>query len=259
MKISIRAEMRPVRDSDVHPLKWAFERGSQLGFDGLELCTRADRGGFATHLAPEVRQGIRALSKQYGMPIYSLSADWAWAYAVFFPTYKEWGRGVELLAEDARLAHEVGAHTILVHFATSRGSWEECKALLCDVAAAGEEYGIRFGYEANIWAATTGFGGLDSLLRMVDEVGSPHFGVYLHNAWPEGGLPLHEEIEKCGPRLVQAMHSSSLVDGRVQIDWPKTFAAMRRHFAGGAYTFEVPWVQAEANMAIIDEAVSKYA
>ena len=115
-----------------------------------------------------------------------------------------------------------------------------------------------FGFEANIWAATTGFGELDSLLRMVDEVGSPHFGVYLHNAWPTGGLPLQEEIAKVGDRLVQAMHSSSLVSGQVEIDFDKTFAAMKKNFSDGAYTFEIPWEDAEANKKLIDEMVAKY-
>jgi sugar phosphate isomerase/epimerase len=219
---------------------------------------RADRGGFVTFLSPEIRQGIKDLSAQYRMPIYSLSADWAWAYSVFNPAYKDWGRGVEFLAEDAGLARELEAHTILVHFATSQGSWEDCRALLRDVAAAGRENGVRFGYEANIWAGTTGFGGMDTLLRMVDEVGSPHFGVYLHNAWPRGGAPLEQEIEQCGDRLVQAMHSSSLVSGGVEIDWPKTFDAMRKHFPEGAYTFEVPWEEAEANKKIVDGVVAKY-
>jgi len=258
MKISIRAHLQPVRGSDAHPLQWAFERGKELGYDGLELCMRADRNGFVTAMRPEWRSGIAELSRQYNMPIYSLSGDWAWAYAVFNPTYKEWGQGIGFLAKDAELAKELGAHTILVHFATSQGSWEDCKALLKDVAAAGKQYGVRFGYEANIWAATTGFGGMDSLIRMVDEVGSPHFGVYLHNAWPRGGEPLQQEIERCGERLVQAMHSSSLVSGGVEIDWPKTFAAMKKHFADGVYTFEVPWEEAEANKKIIDEAVARY-
>lgn len=258
MKISIRASMQRMRGSDAHPLRWAFEQGSQLGYDGLELCMRADRNGFVTFLSDEVRQGVVALSQEFNMPIYSLSADWAWAYAVFNPTYKEWGRGVEFLAEDAKLAQQLGAHTILVHFATSKGSWEDCKALLKDVASAGEQYGVRFGYEANIWASTTGFGELDSLLRMVDEVGSPYFGVYLHNAWPRGGLPLHEEIARCGERLVQAMHSSSLVSGGVEIDWPKAFAVMKRFFPDGAYTFEVPWEEAAENKKIIDEALAQY-
>ena len=51
MKISIRASMRPVRGpapgGNVHPLKWAFERGSELGYDGLELCLGASRNSFA--------------------------------------------------------------------------------------------------------------------------------------------------------------------------------------------------------------------
>jgi hypothetical protein len=256
MKISIRAHLQPVRGSDVHPLKWAFERGKELGYDGLELCMRADRNGFVTNMRPEWRAGIAELSREYGMPIYSLSGDWAWAYAVFNPTYKEWDKGVAFLAKDAELAQELGAHTILVHFATSQGSWDDCKALLKDVAAAGEQYGVRFGFEANIWASTTGFGGMDSLLRMVDEVGSRYFGVYLHNAWPRGGLPLEQEIEMAGERLVQAMHSSSLVSGGVEIHWPKVFAAMENRFVGGAYTFEVPWEEAEANIQALRAALA---
>jgi len=257
MKISIRATMRPVRGSDVHPLKWAFERGKELGFDGLELCMTADRNTFVTMMRPEWRAGIAELSKQYQMPIYSLSGDWAWGYAVFNPTYKEWGKGVGFLAKDAELAKELGAHTILVHFATSQGSWDDCKALLKDVAAAGAQYGVRFGYEANIWASTTGYGGMESLIKMVDEVGSPYFGIYLHNAWPRNGLPLEQEIELAGPRLVQSMHSSSLVSGAVEINWPKTLAAMRTLFPGGAYTFEVPWEEAEANIKALKAAIAR--
>jgi hypothetical protein len=41
MQISIRAAMRQRRGDDTHPLRWAFEEGSQLGFDGVELCMQA--------------------------------------------------------------------------------------------------------------------------------------------------------------------------------------------------------------------------
>lgn len=258
MKISIRAAMQRVRGSAEHPLRWAFERGSELGYDGLELCMRADRNGFVTLLSEETIQGIEELIRTFDMPIYSLSGDWAWAYAVFNPTYKEWAKGVEFLARDAELAQRLGAHTILVHFASSRGSWEDCRALLTDVAAAGEQYGVRFGYEANIWAATTGFGELDSLIRMVDEVGSPAFGIYLHNAWPKGGLPLEQEIELAGDRLVQAMHSSSLVSSGVEIAWPPVLKAMEERFPKGAYTFEVPWEEAAENKRAIDAALASF-
>jgi sugar phosphate isomerase/epimerase len=257
MKVSIRASMRRVRGSDANPLKWAFEEGSRLGFDGLELCMSADRNSFVTFWSDEMKEETKALSKEYDVSIYSLSSDWAWAYAVFFPDFKDWGRGAELIAEDAKLTQELGGHSMLIHFATSKGPWKDCKAALKDVAAAGEEYGIKMGYEANIWERTN-LGGFDGLIRMVDEVGSPYFGVYLHNAYPRAGLPLHEEIEQAGEWLVQSMHSSDLTSGGVEIDWEKAIPAMKQYFADGAYTFEISWDVAEANKKVIDEAIAKY-
>jgi sugar phosphate isomerase/epimerase len=257
MKVSIRASMQRVRGSTAHPLKWAFEQGSKLGFDGLELCLGADRNSFSTGWTDELKEGTKALCAEYDMVILSLSSDWAWAYALFFPDFKHWGKGAEFIAEDAKLAKDLGASSILMHFGTSKGSWDNCKAALKDVAAAGEENSVVFGYEANIWERTL-LGGFDGLIRMVDEVGSPNFGVYLHNAYPRAGLPLHEEVEKAGERLVPAMHSSDLTSGRIEIDYQKAFAAMKKYFAGGAYTFEVSWDVAEANKKVIDEMIAKY-
>ena len=257
IKTSIRAAMRPVWGSDVHPLKWAFEEGAKLGFDGLELNIRDDFFSFASFWTDERKEGVKAMIEEYGVSVLSLSSDWAWSYALFFPDFKDWGRGVECLAGDAKLAKELGAHAILMHFGTARGSWEDCKAALKDVAAAGEEQGVVFGYEANIWERTE-LGGFDGLIRMADEVANPYFGVYLHNAYPRAGLPLHEEIEKAGDRLVQAMHSSDLTSGRVEIDYEKAFAAMKKYFADGAYTFEVPWEVATENKKVIDEMVARY-
>ena len=261
MKISIRASMRSVWGSDVHPLKWAFEEGSKLGFDGLEVCLDATFGNsFVRFWTEELVEGAKELCAEYDMPIYSISENWGWNYDCFFPELKDWGKAVEYIAEDAKLAKKLGAHSILVQFGRAKGPWEDCKAVLKDVAAAGEENGVNFGYEANIWALM-GLGGLDALCRMVDEIGSPYFGVYLHNAYPRTGLPLHEEMEMAGERLVQAMHSSSLVLGRrppPEIDFEKAFAAMKKYFADGAYTFEVPWEEAEQNKKIIDEMIAKY-
>jgi sugar phosphate isomerase/epimerase len=260
MKVSIRASMRPQRGSSDHPLKWAFEQGAAMGFDGLELCTQAGRGGqFSTAMTTALRQGILDLAAQHKMGILSLSADWAWAYSIFFPRYKGWGPGVALMAEEAKLARDLGAKAILIHFGESRGSWEDARSMIKEIAKEGEIYGVKFGFEANIWSNTTGFGPIDSLVRMVDEVGSPNFGIYLHNAWPRGGLPLHEEIEKAGASLLPSMHSSILTDGRIQIDWEKTVAAMKKYFADGAYTFEIPWEVAAENKKIVDEAFAKHA
>jgi sugar phosphate isomerase/epimerase len=255
--ISIRASMRPVRGSDVNPLKWAFEEGARLGFDGLELCMAANRNSFVTFWSDELKAETKALSQEYGVSVISLSSDWAWAYAAFFPDFKDWGKGAELIAEDAKLTKELGGNSMLIHMATSKGSWEDCKAALTDCAAAGEQYGIKMGYEANIWERTN-LGGYDGLIRMVDEIGSDYFGVYLHNSYPRAGLPLQDEITKAGDRLTPSMHSSDLSSDRVQIDWEKAIPALKQYFADGAYTFEISWDVAEANKKIIDEAIAKY-
>jgi hypothetical protein len=255
MNISIRASLRSVQDSDSHPLKWAFDEGSKLGFDGLELCMETK--AMASSWAQESIEQIKTFCKQYKMSIYSLSSDWAWAHANSFPGLDNWGQGIELIADDAKLARKLGAHTILIHFATSKGSWDDCKVLLKDVAAIGEETGVVLGYEANIWELL-GFGGLDSLCRMTDEIGSPYFGVYLHNAYPRAGLPLHEEVEMSGKRLAKVMHSSSLISGSVEIDFQKAFTAMKTYFSDGVYTFEISWDEAEKNKKLLDEMITKY-
>lgn len=260
MKIAMRAAAETMWDSDVydvHPLTWAFEEAKKLDFDALELILRAEPGGMASWWDEKWKTDARCMIEEYGISISSLCSGWAWSYSLYFTELKEWASGIEFLAQDARLASDLGAPAILVHFGTSRGSNEECKALLKDVAAIGEENGVAFGYEANIWAGT-GMGNFDDLLRMVDAVASPGFGVYLHNGYPRAGLPLHEEIEKAGDRLVKAMHSSSLVSGQVEIDFEKAFAAMKRYFTDGVYTFEIPWDQAEVNKKLIDEMVTKY-
>jgi sugar phosphate isomerase/epimerase len=162
-----------------------------------------------------------------------------------------------LLANDAALAHELGAHTILMHFGRSQGSRAERKFLLEQVATIGEEHGVAFGFEANIWS-NTGQGSYDDLMEMVDEIGSPGFGVYLHNSYPRAGLPLDQELAVAGDRLVQAMHSSDLTSGRVEINWEKAIPVMKKHFADGAYTFEVNWDRVAASKRIVDEAIAKY-
>ena len=61
-----------------------------------------------------------------------------------------------------------------------------------------------------------------------------------------------------GDRLAQAMHSSSLVSGRVELDYEKAFAAMKQSFANGAYTFEVGWDTVSESKKLLDEMIAKY-
>ena len=51
MDITIRASLRVQRGMTDHPLKWAFVQGSELGFDGLELCLTGGSYQFVTSSA----------------------------------------------------------------------------------------------------------------------------------------------------------------------------------------------------------------
>ena len=121
------------------------------------------------------------MSEEHGVQVPSVFSYCAWTHALFFPDFKDWDKGVEFIVEDAKLVKDLGAASILMHFGTTRGSWGNCKAALMDVAAACEENGVVFGYEANIWERTE-LSGVDGLIRMLNEVGTPCFGVYLDNA-----------------------------------------------------------------------------
>ncbi|MDQ1327662.1 MAG: Sugar phosphate isomerase/epimerase [Candidatus Poribacteria bacterium] len=109
-----------------------------------------DTNTMAGSWSKESIEQAKSLCKHYNMSVYSLSSDWAWAHSNNFPSLADWGKGIELIADDAKLAKELGAHTILMHFATSKGSWEDCKVLVKDVAEIGKKTGIVMGYEANI-------------------------------------------------------------------------------------------------------------
>lgn len=258
MKVSVRVAMETVRDGVAVPFT-DLESVARMGFDGIELCLEASAWRFllSASYSQEVVDQLKSFCQQQGLQVFSLSSDWAWAYASFFPPLSRWGRGVELIADDARLAQKLGAGAMLIHFATSKGSWEDCRALCKEVAAIGEETGVRLGYEANIWERL-GFGGLDALCRMVDEVGSRGFGVYLHNSYPRTGLPLEQELAVAGPRLVPCMHSSSLVGGRVQIDWAKAWPAIQQYLPDCVYTFEVNLNQVEPSKRAIDQVIRQY-
>lgn len=261
MKTSIRASMRYKRDSDEHPLKHAFEEGSSMGFDGLEICMQGGNANptLAGAWSPEVIQGTRDLCSKHDMSVFSLSSDWAWGFAGFFPTLKGWqGRGVELMDEDAKLASELGADAILIHFATSKGSWEDCRSLLEGIAAAGEKYKVKMAYEASIWGRL-GLGEVETLVKMVDEVANPWFGIYLHNWYPRRGLPMEQEILESGSdRLVNPVHFGTVDPPAAEIDWDKASATIKEHLPGMIATFEISWDVAAENKKRLDEINKQY-
>lgn len=261
MKTSIRASLRFQRDSDDHPLKWAFEEAGAMGFDGLEICMNpgGSRPAMAGSWTDEMIQGTKDLCKQHNMSVFSFSADWAWSFSAFFPTLSGWhGRGVELMEEDAKLAGELGAEAILIHFGTSTGDWDDCRELLKQIAKAGEKHKVVMAYEASIWGRL-GLGEMDTLTKMVDEVANPYFGIYLHNWYPRRGKPFQDEItEAHGHNLVNPVHFSTVEPPTAEIDWPTASETIKEKLPGIIATFEIGWDVAKANKKRLDEINKEY-
>jgi len=255
MKVSIRVGFR--RDDPVSPLDGVLRDCREMGYDGIELMLDprysfgassgrgAGRGPWASEsVTPEVRAHIRQSAERHGVQIATLSADWAWGYAQYHPRLSQWERGVELLRSDVALAADLGAGAILIHVGESQGSWEEIRDIVSRVVEVGARRQVKVGFEAGLFART-GLGGLEALVRLVEELDSPWFGVYEHCYWPRRReMQPHEEIHLVGPRMV-ALHSSQ---PSVQIDYPAMLQALRDVGYDWYWVFEVGWEQARQSL-----------
>ena len=255
MKVSIRVGFRAV--DPANPLDAALADCKALGYDGVELMLSpnypyhvtlpwAQRGHWSSEsVTGEQRAAIRASSERHGVAIPTVSSDWAWLYAQFNPSLAQWDRGVELLAADVDLCADLGGQAMLMHVGESRGSWAEIRSIVERVVAHGERRRVKIGFEAGIFART-GLGGLPELIRLVDEISSPWFGVYEHCYWPRGAQQPHEEIALVGQRMV-ALHSSY---PSVQVAYGRMRQALAEVGYDWFWCFEVPWEQ--AGSAILD-------
>ncbi|TAK22669.1 MAG: sugar phosphate isomerase/epimerase [Chloroflexota bacterium] len=229
MKLSVRESgfREPVAD---HPLiDWSLPRIKELGYDGVELCMTATRvgrprtsgrGAWYAEYDAEGRARLVDKAASLSLQIPTLSSDWAWGYADFNPDLSMWDRGVEILAEDAKFAHDVGARSILIHFGTSTGTWSQAQRLLTRAAEHAAKQNVVFGFEGSIWFRT-GLGGQDTLCKMVDDIGSPNLQIYVH---PQRDTDQQvKDIREAGKRIC-ALHSSALSDG---IDYKRVFAALK--------------------------------
>jgi sugar phosphate isomerase/epimerase len=254
MKVSLRAGFR--RDDPISPLDGVLRDCHEMGYDGIELMLdprspfgssggRGSRGPWSSEsLSPELREQLRASAERHGMEIATLSADWAWGYSQYHPQLSQWERGVEILRSDVSLAADLGARAILIHVGESQGSWEEMKRIVSRVAEEGARREVKIGFEAGIFART-GLGGLEALIRLVDELNTPWFGVYEHCYWPRRReLQPHEEIRMVGHRMA-GLHSSQ---PNVQVDYGQMLAALRAVGYDGYWVFEVGWEQARQSL-----------
>lgn len=61
------------------------------------------------------------------------------------------------------------------------------KNILLSITRTAESIGTVLGFESGIWS-NLGLESLRELCQMVDEIGSPSFGVYEHCYWPRGNF-----------------------------------------------------------------------
>ncbi|MBM4418121.1 MAG: sugar phosphate isomerase/epimerase [Chloroflexi bacterium] len=261
MKISIRVGFRA--NDGTNPLDAVLADCKEIGYDAIELMLSpnypyqvtlpwSNRGPWAAEsVTSEVRQSIRASIARHGVQVATASSDWAWQYASFNPRLSQWDRGVELLKGDVNLAADLGARAILIHVGESQGTWAEIRSIVERVTVEGERRKLKVGFEAGIFART-GLGGLPELIKLVDEINSPWFGVYEHCYWPRGTAQPHEEIALVGKRMV-ALHSSY---PNVQVDYRKMLAALREVGYDHEWTYEIPWEQARPGLADYRHIVS---
>ncbi|HZW34790.1 MAG TPA: TIM barrel protein [Isosphaeraceae bacterium] len=240
MKLSVRESAFRASPTEL-PLAESFARLARMGYQGVELSTIPDRemrgyrqrrGIWAEKLDAAARARIKADAAAVGLEIPTLSADWAWGYSEFHPTLDGWDRGAELIVEDARLAADLGARVILIHFGTSTGTWDQAKGILKEVAAEAEKVGVVLGFEGSIWFRV-GLGGQETLVRMVDEIASPALRIYVH---PHGDTAAQvRAIDEVGDRIC-ALHASAL---NPSVDYRQVFAALRRAGYDWYWCFEV--------------------
>jgi sugar phosphate isomerase/epimerase len=240
VKLSVRESAYRAAPTEL-PLEKAFAELGQLGYQGVELSTtpdremrgyRARRGVWPDMLDATKRAKIRSDAAAAGLEIPTLSSDWAWGYSEFHSTLDGWPRGAELLVADAALARDLGAKAILIHFGVSTGTWDQAKGLLKDVAAQAEKLGVVLGFEGSIWYRV-GLGGQETLVRMVDEIGSPALRIYVH---PHGDTAAQvKSIDEVGDRIC-ALHASAL---NPEVDYGQVFAALRRAKYDWYWCFEV--------------------
>ena len=240
MKLSVREGAFKATPSEL-PLEQSFAKVKGMGYDGVELTTWPDREARGVRNRRGVwpgtydvgrRQALVGAARNAGVEIPTLSSDWAWAYSDFHPTLDQWDRGLQLLVEDAKLTADLGARVFLMHFGTSTGSWDQAKGMLKELAAEAQKAGSIVGFEGSLFKGL-GLGGQPELVRMVDEVGHPNLGIYVH---PSGDTAKQvRDVEEVGERIC-ALHASAI---NPDVDYGQVFAALKKVGYDWYWCFEV--------------------
>jgi sugar phosphate isomerase/epimerase len=246
----------------VNPLDGVLKGVGAMGYDGIELMLDPESplapgwkpAWSSEDISPSMREQFRESAVRHGVEIATLSADWAWSFSQMSPKLAYWQRGTELLKSDVGLAGDLGAKVILIHVGAATGSWSEIKSIVEQVVEVGVKRQVKVAFEAGIFARI-GLGALDSLIRLVDEIDSPWFGVYEHCYWPRGTTQPHEEIALVGAKRIKGLHSSAL---NVQVDYAKMIQALKDVGYDYYWTFEVSERDAQSSVDGYKYLMAKY-
>ena len=245
MKVAIR-ESGVDGNVLVWPLEMVLRRSAELGYQAVELNSTPDtatrgsgrrrctRGVWAADMDRHDRAELRKTVESLGLEVSSLSTTWAGTHWTPNSIEKR-DSALGILEQDIQLASDLGASVILIHMGGATGTWNEVEGFLAEAAKAAERVGtVKLGFESPLWL-NLGLGDISALVRMVDQVGSDHFGVYLHPMYPQGELLPHEEIELVGQRLV-CLHSGPMDP---TLDYQAYFDALNKVAYDGYWVFEV--------------------
>jgi sugar phosphate isomerase/epimerase len=227
------------------PWEQVFETAGQIGFDGVELDIGAN---FRETLwwTPEGRRQIQQWADRSGCRLASVCLGVFWKLSPADPDPAIRAQALEVTTLSLRFCGEMGVEGILAPVtpgpdtdpATGTERWIE---FLRQCGQALEETGVRLALE-NVGR---GYGDRASqLLRMIDEAGAPHLGIYYD---PGNGLSLGQdpasEIREIGHDRMALMHAKDpggTYLGEGKLDWLAVVAAIHEIDYNGWQTLETP-------------------
>lgn len=275
MKVGIRmpaVEINHVYRRGEYVWESNLRRAAAIGYDGIEMTNSYPlemlTGYPLTELLTESEfVKMKEDAKKHGVEIPSYSIDWAAWYCAWHRKLSEWqrcGNGIRFMKDEIKMASDLGAKVILIHFAGAKGTLNEVKEILFELVQEAEKHKIKLGYESNLWRGLQ-LGDLGVLKNIVEEIGSQYFGIYVHyndeyllrmrGIDRQPTMTPEEEIEFVGKDLV-GIHSSGIFP-ESEVNYKALLATIKKYY-DYYWIFEVRSTEAiETSKKAFDELVAK--
>lgn len=246
MKVAIR-EMSFLRFRKEYPLEPILKRAAEAGYNGVELSVLppgglskgvpyfgwfTDAGIWPNALTRQERTKLRETAESFKIEIPTLSLDYCHAYSIIDPTADVRKKAIELVNSSIKLASDLGSKLALIHFGSNPVvcPWDKVKESLSECTKMGEEHDVKLGFESNMWILPWNAAGyhttMESLVKMVEEIGSDYFGIYHHSAGV--GLQPAKEVEMLGDKLVCTHLPSFKPSLNTDVDMVSLFRALKK-------------------------------